>query len=84
MINLRSGARGLTYKRLKEVLECNPATGLMFWKHRQGRCIRTISGQVAGYLHNDGYYRIKIDGIKEAQVSYQNFAKKVFGKFLPC
>ena len=50
----------LTAERLREVLSYDPLTGVFLWKVSTGRRVRV--GGVAGYLDEDGYLRIRIDG----------------------
>ena len=50
----------LTAERLRELLDYDPATGVFTRKVRTTNRIKV--GDVAGYLRNDGYIRIKIDG----------------------
>lgn len=53
----------LTQKRLKQVLEYAPETGLFFWKYDRSR--KALAGLVAGYIKkSDGYVYITVDGVK--------------------
>lgn len=47
--------------RLKEVLVCDPATGLFVWRVRRSNVIK--AGMKAGSLTKSGYITIQIDGI---------------------
>ena len=49
----------LTQKRLHEVLDYDPSTGICIWKINKG--FRYIKGKTAGWDDN-GYRRIEIDG----------------------
>ncbi len=51
-----------TVKRLKEVLMYDPKTGKFHWKIRPAYCIQI--GYEAGGVDDQGYIRIRIDGIK--------------------
>jgi hypothetical protein len=53
------GRAELTAERLREVLSCNPETGLFTCKVSRGN-IR--AGSIAGIKRHDGYIRIYIDG----------------------
>ena len=48
----------LTQERLRELLECNPDTGLFTWRVSRGRI---KAGNVAGSRREDGYVIIRID-----------------------
>lgn len=50
----------LTLGRLKEVLTYNRSTGLFRWKVKTAQ--RTVIGDIAGCIRDDGYVVIKIDG----------------------
>lgn len=50
----------LTYKRLCEVLQYDPDTGLLYWKIDMGS--RAKMGNIAGTLNKIGYFVIRIDG----------------------
>lgn len=51
----------ITPERLKELLTYSPDTGLFYWRLSPSRKIRI--GQQAGCLCNDGYIRIRVDGV---------------------
>lgn len=53
----------LTQKRLKELLEYSPETGLFHWKVDRGAA-GSKAGDIAGGIDEGGYVRIKIDGKK--------------------
>ena len=48
----------ITYDRLKELLEYDPATGKFFWRVARGP---RAAGTEAGTVDSEGYVRIKID-----------------------
>lgn len=56
--NIEKGEIMLTYKRLCEVLDYNPKTGIFRWKESRGR---VKAGDIAGCKCEDGYIRIRID-----------------------
>ena len=49
----------LTIERLKEVLMCDPETGLFTWLSKRGS---RSAGALAGTPHSEGYVQIRIDG----------------------
>jgi len=51
----------ITQKRLIEVLDYDPDTGIFTWKRHQHRHLKSLAGKVAGYLTKRGYIRIAID-----------------------
>ncbi len=52
----------LTQTRLKELLSYNPVTGIFRWKSFRGGSAKI--GSVAGGPGLDGYWRIKVDGVR--------------------
>lgn len=52
----------LTAKRLRELLEYNPATGNFYWKTDLG-CHNKYEGLKAGGVNYHGYVRVAIDGV---------------------
>lgn len=53
-------SRALTAPRLRELLSYDPHTGVFTWLIKPNPRIKV--GAVAGYLGDDGYIRIKLDG----------------------
>ena len=51
----------LTAHRLRQLLDYNPDTGAFTWRVSVGRKSAFSS---AGYIHNNGYVMIRVDGIK--------------------
>jgi len=49
----------LTQKRLKELLDYDPKTGIFIWKYA---CDNMKVGSKAGYKAKDGYVYVRIDG----------------------
>lgn len=49
----------ITPKRLREVLNYNPDTGLLTWRIRRGKS--TPAGKIAGSLNHDGYIHVRVD-----------------------
>jgi hypothetical protein len=57
--------RGLTAKRVRELLDCDPTTGTLCWKERPGNPSFNAqwAGRPAGSLDpSNGYLRLMIDG----------------------
>lgn len=54
----------LSLRRLKDVLDYSPDTGLFVWKSREGLTTfnSRFSGKVAGNINVQGYVQIQIDG----------------------
>jgi len=52
----------LTQKALQELLYYNPETGVFTWK--QKITSKVIVGSLAGGYRQDGYYHIRIQGVK--------------------
>ncbi len=53
----------ITWERLGELLDYNPETGVFRWKKLSHESVSNISvGDVAGWVENNGYRRITIDG----------------------
>lgn len=52
----------LTHKRLLEILNYDPATGLFRWREKISR--KVVVGSVAGTITKDGYVHITIGGVK--------------------
>lgn len=50
-----------SYDRVRELLDYDPATGIMIWKVRRGKM---LPGHKAGCLKPSGYYTINIDGVR--------------------
>lgn len=50
---------GLTIERIRKVFNYEPETGIMRWAIRTGS--RSTIGAIAGHLHNDNYWRVRVD-----------------------
>lgn len=55
----------LTAKRLRQVLDYNPRTGVFTWKEKIGH--RTAVGERAGSQESAGYRTIGIDGVRSLE-----------------
>ena len=50
----------LTQEKVKELFHYEPDTGNLVWRVDCGA--HKVAGKIAGYLNNEGYLRIRIDG----------------------
>lgn len=53
--------QGLTAERAREVLVYEPSTGKLFWRNDVFKGPR--AGTLAGNIHPNGYWRVRIDGV---------------------
>ena len=60
LLKIGDAARLLNVKRLREVLDYDPATGLFRWRIQPAA--RFNVGDIAGTIRKDGYCSIEIDG----------------------
>ena len=57
---MRPREAALTERRVKELLDYNPNTGIFTWRVSRGPA---RAGDIAGGPNNKGYHRVKIDGL---------------------